>query len=233
MADIPESELQYYEDIQAIQDSALLKMRLAWEKFKEKVLKEEEDGHLALYVALLLAFHAIARDALAKGVVVGNNYFEDQFSITGLTKEQQKKYITKHLNKFDELAKELFQKDVRDKLQNTLDTEREKVLNSYNKYLPGYANVAAFIAYSVFARNIVLLNRTLGRRGLSDNTVKVKWVLGITDKHSKDCLRLSLGDQGEAPGVWKIQDLVSKDLLPRSPSLDCSGNCLCHLSPVV
>lgn len=252
---VSENEQQWYDKIHGLQGKTLFKLRQVWSKFKkdflttvEKSSNPEDILELAgvntdqrnMFSDMLDQMDAIAAPAFADAVTLGDAYFTDQFQVNGISAEQQQMVAEKHFGIFQTKASNLFQDDVISNLrENTVD-KWFNVLNGFDKYIVGYANAVASVAYDVFTKDITLLNTGIGRaynlagQGKSDSIVKVVWVLDPDASHSDDCWNMAeLDNFGYGPGVWDAEYLSQNSLVPRSPLLDCGGNCKCHLSPLV
>jgi len=242
---LPADERREYDRIQDLQKQFLRKLGIRWNQFKKDYLSSLEKQRLSrpqknLFKLLLDDFSDIADESFTKGVAAGNAYFEDQFSVKGLSGGQQRKIVRQHKTVFKDRANILFFEDVVDQVQDAPPEEREKRISLFDKFLIGYANVAGAIAYNVFAKNIEILNFSLsklfsaaGELIIPKDVVKVEWQLFDDAEHSADCLYLAEGEEQDGSGVWDARTLSEMGLVPRSPNLDCGGQCHCHLSPVV
>ncbi len=242
---LPPAERKHYDKIQGLRTRFLRRLRSAWNDFKKSYLATIEKQKLSrdqrsIFDTLLGNFNDIGSEAFDQGIKAGNSYFEDQFSVKGLTAAQQRKVLRQHNSVFGDRIQSLFMQDVQDRLEETPPGQEEKLLNSFDRFLLGYSAVAASIAYDVFSRNITVLNKNLRRSlGPTDavffppDVTLTKWVLFDDAEHSADCVRLSEGESGKGDGIWNSEVLSEMGMVPQSPNLDCGGNCRCHLSPIV
>lgn len=243
---LPASEREQYDIIQDLRARFFRRLTEAWNKFKRDYLATIEKQRLTndqrdIFDTLLGTFKEIGSDSFEQGVKAGNSYFEDQFSVKGLTDAQRNRVVRQHNSVFNDRIEQLFMFDVRDRLRETPPEKQEKLLSSFDRFLLGYSAVAASIAYDVFSRNVTVLNRKIRKRSLipalanifGSSIIQEKWILFDDASHSPDCLRLSEGEAQDGSGLWNPETLSEMGLIPQSPNLDCGGNCRCHLSPVV
>ena len=238
---VSEVEALWYAKIHGMRKHFYRQLKAAWNDFKKKYVEtltksvsaEQEN----LFDELLKDFHNIADEGFQRGVYVGNAYFEDTFKVGGLSTKQQRQVANKYLNVFDDKAENLYKKDPMTELKRTPLQDTMHVLDSFDRYILLYASIAASVAYSVFTRNIQMLN-TLANRVYSlagldvpPGTVRVQWVLEEDAAHSEDCWKMAQGKDGD--GVWDAEELAAMEIFPQSPNLDCGGNCKCHLRPLV
>jgi hypothetical protein len=245
---IPEREKEFYDAIHGLKFKFHKKLKKAWDDLKKKYLStiekasplrsltQEQRLH---FEDLHTDFRIIAEEALTQGVSLGTDFFETQFKIAGLSKNQQKRITAEYLDIFGDKAGQLFINDAVTQLKEA-DTfqKQEKLLSGFDRFLFGYANIAVAAAYNIFMGNITGLNNLLNDKyKISDlifpkDPVKVLWVLRETAQHSVQCITLSLGEDGSGNGIWDARILAENQLFPASPRLDCGGNCRCHLSPI-
>lgn len=242
---LPPDERASYDEIQNLRERFLRRLKAAWNEFKREYITTFDKQFTVtrdqrkLFKDLLDEFSEIAADSFSQGVRAGNRYYEDQFSAKGLTESQQRRVARQHAVVFKDRAKTLFFNDVSEQVNEAPPEDRLKILDSFDRFLLGYANVVGAIAYDVFARSITTLNKGLfaafSRAGqiFPRDAVKVEWRLFDDAEHSSDCLTLAEGEDKDGSGLWDARVLSEMGLVPRSPNLDCGGNCKCHLSPIV
>jgi len=241
---LPEDERKSYDEIHGLREQFLRRLKSTWNEFKKKYIatfdKQVTREQRSLFNELLEDFNGIAEDSFTKGVRAGNRYYEDQFSSKGLSPVQERRVVRQHAKVFRDRSKILFRDDVSEQVNEASSIgEAALVLNGFDKFLNGYANVVGAIAYDVFARSISTLNAGLfeafsaAGEIFPTEAVKVEWVLFDDAEHSSDCLILAEGEDRDGSGLWDAKALSETGLVPRSPNLDCGGNCRCHLSPVV
>lgn len=240
---LPEAERLHYDKIQNLHKRFLRQLMTRWNKFKKDYLnsfeKQVSRTQRQIFKTMLDDFSGIAEDGFAAGVSAGNGYFEDQFSVNGLSGAQQRRIVRQHRGVFNSRANVLFFEDVVDQVSEAPPEEREDKLSLFDKFLFGYANVAGALAYSVFSKNIEVLNVDLKKLFsaagdlFSKDIVKMEWKLMDDSEHSSDCLFLAEGEEQKGDGIWDARTLSEMGLVPKSPNLDCGGKCNCHLSPVV
>jgi len=240
---IPESERPFYDRIQALRPKFHKQLLRVWNEFKKDFLKtipiEKVFTPIQTNAAdkMLKDMERIANIGFSQGVSLGNEYFEDQFGVRGISASQQRRVVQRHLRTFRTKSKALFVDDVELLLGQAPTDQSESILSGFDRFLLGYANVGAALAYDIFARNIDLLNKAVDRlfsiagKDVPRDAVKVRWVMLETAVHSPDCNTLSFGKDGS--GFWDARELYEQGMLPQSSNLDCGGNCRCHLSPHV
>jgi len=239
---LPADERKHYDKIQGLRERFLRRLVASWSSFKREylaTLEKQTREQRVIFNKMLDDFNEIASDSFTQGVAAGNNYYEDQFSARGLSSSQQRRVVRQHASVFQDRAKGLFFDDASNQLRDATVERQQSVLDGFDRFLLGYANVVGSIAYDVFSRNITGLNLSLFKvfsaagRIFPREAVKVQWVLFEDAEHSSDCLRLAEGEDQDGSGLWDARALSEMGLVPRSPNLDCGGNCKCHLSPIV
>jgi hypothetical protein len=255
---IPKEEFKHYKRIQNLGKKYLPRFRESWNEAKPKIAEvyAEENGievkkvnldlvaeGLALTYKLLRdEFSSIADLAFADGINAGNKFFEDSFKVKGFDSNQVNSLKKQYGLVFDARSQNLFENQalslLDDRKPSTLDGII-KTLDSFDRYLLQYSGIASAVAYEVFANATNFLNQDIvGKFGdislFGSKPFALQWVLGeVATKHSPDCLLMSRGDfELNGIGVWGAEELAATGLTPRSDSLDCGGNCHCHLHPI-
>lgn len=243
---IPKRERASYVRIRLVREKFQLRMLKRWREFVddftglEKVRVPREQS--LLYESLLTDYNVIATDMFGQGVSEGNRYFEDQFRVTGISRNQQTRLVNKHVNIFEQRSRNLFFEDASTLLAGSgaqTPQEEREFFTSFERHIIAYANVAVSIAYDAFLRGTTLLNSTIADRfeaagiGVPEIPVKVVWILADQSEHSFDCEVMSRGEEQDGSGIWDPRSLAEMDLYPTSPELDCGGACHCHLSPFI
>jgi hypothetical protein len=181
-------------------------------------------------------FEEIGAENFEEGVELGNDFFEDRFKVRGLTEEQQERLVERQLEIFRDKTHNTYHDDLITQMKNKGAEERKAVMDTFERYLTGFANVAVGMAYDTFTHNIIGLNNVLFARAavstlrIPRSAVKVMWKLREGAQHSDECRVMAQGEDGS--GVWDARYLAETGLYPASSMLDCGGNCKCHLTPV-
>ena len=154
---LPPDEREQYDKIQGLRARFLRRLTAAWNEFKQSYLATIEKQRLSrdqrdIFDKLLGNFNDIGSEAFDQGVKAGNDYFENQFSVKGLTAAQRNKVVRQHYSVFSDRISGLFIQDVQDRLKETPPEKQESLLSSFDRFLLGYSAVAASIAYDVFSR---------------------------------------------------------------------------------
>lgn len=157
---IPDDERPFYNRIQALRPRFHKQLKRIWDKYKRDFLQTIpiEKAFTAkqnrLADNMLREMEGVANVGFSEGVRIGNDYFEDQFGVKGISATRQRRIVNSELRTFRTKSRALFVDDAELLLGQNPSDQTESILTGFDRFLLGYANVAASLAYELFTRDI-------------------------------------------------------------------------------